>query len=263
MFGRKTVPRWFYPSCMHLEAINRAIYVAESGAGMAVVSGQDGTGRSTVLGQLHAELKRRNYHVAMVNASAMDQHSLLFHIADQLSICLPEGAQRSDILLRIRDELQGQAHCGVRTVLLLDDLHRGQMHFQEGRTAGNDLVAAVQYFCALGAAASGMISVIITCDRQTIAGLSATPALNIPLSTLSFDESIDFTTSLLRSLASDLQFVDESAVAAVAETADGFPGMLIRLCELIQIVHETSPRLKIDEAVVREMVTAVLPRFAA
>lgn len=253
MFGRKSANSWFCQTSVHREAVSRVNYSIESGAGFALVQGPDGTGRTSLLKQLRKQLNTRNVAVIDLNAATLDTDSMLWQLADQLAIVQEPGRSKSELLLRVRDELLGRAHCGMRSVVMLDDLHRGAV----------DLPSSIQYLTALGSLTNGLVAVVATTKAAPVSGFSEIPSISIRLSPLSMQESTAFVTELIRWPESGMPHLEESAICAISEYAEGIPAMLIRMCELSKVVAETSPRLRIDGQVIHELARDVLPRAVA
>lgn len=253
MFGRRTTTPWFYETTVFTEALSRLLYLVDVGEALALVHGPDGSGRTSLLKKLQEQLQRRQAGVVLLNAAALDAESLLWHLADALAIVSPASQRRSEILLKIRDELLGRAHCGLRSAILLDDIQR----------AAPDVPSLIHQLAALGTQQPGMLTVVATSQSSRVPGLADHPALNIALSLLSPEESLNFVINLLSCQRTGLDRVESSAVTAVAELAGGSPAQLLRLCDLVEVVTETSPDLRIDGQVVREIAQEVLPRAVA
>lgn len=253
MFGRKTTTPWFYETSSQKEALGRLTYLIESGEGFAALHGPRGAGRTTLLRRLQDRLQRQQVAAVLINAATLDPESLLSHIADAFSLVWSGGFRSSDRRLQIKDELLGRAHCGIRTVILLDDIQLG----------GRELPVALQYLKSLASASDGMVTVVAASDVPRIPGLTENPSLNIMLPLLSSEESQDFVLSLLGRQVGGLSGVDRSAVTAIAELSGGLPARLKRFCELLQLVRETTPGMKIDARVIHEIGWELIPRAVA
>lgn len=253
MFGRKSVQPWFFESSVHTESLNRMLYLVESNARFGLLYGQDGTGRSHLLRQLQDELQRQHIPAVWLNAAAMDSDALLQHVAESLAIRTRAGSRRSELMLKIREEFLGRAHCRVQTVVLIDDLHR----------AAADVSPAVQFLSAVGSQAEGLVSVMASSNRPSFGSMSDSAALSICLTRLSVTESIEFILDLLHLQGVPSTQIDPTAIAAIAELCGGLPARLVRICDLLKIVQTTSPELHIDDRIVHQFVREVTPRAVA
>jgi general secretion pathway protein A len=254
MFGRKSTQRWFFESSVHVEAVSRLLYLIESKAGLALVHGADGAGRTLLLQQLRAELLSQQVYTLLLNVSGLDADGLLLQIAGGLNIVVePSTVCRAELVQRIRDELLGRAQCRLQTTILLDDLHR----------SFSEVTPVVQFLSGINAQAEGMVNVVGSSISPRISGLQSGMLLSIPLGPLSVDESFQFVVAFLKDHANQVPSVDISAVRAVTELAGRLPAQLLRVCHLLTVVAETSPHLQIDAAVVRDIISEVSPRAVA
>ncbi len=248
MFGQTTQPTWFFDNSVHLEAVNRLLYLIESGEPLGIVCGPDGSGRTRVLSKLKEELSQSGTIVAALNLSGQDEESALRQLTDSLAARTRPEMRRFEILTLLRDELSGRAQCGVRTAILLDDIHR----------AADDMYTFLRILLSLNAACRGSLTVVVMTDKPLAAEFSGRSLVQVNLSSLDGGESSDFVRSLLRQNRVRMSAVDESAVQAVSEFADGNTARITRVCELLKVVHQTSP----DTRITAETVGAVLSELA-
>ncbi len=253
MFGRRIPARCLFESTVLTEALNRALYLIEARATFGLVHGPDGSGRTVLLRRLQEILHQRQVCTVFLNAAVLDADSLLCHIAAALGAQDPSSGRRGELLLKIRDELSGRGASGVRTVFLLDDLHR----------TASDISAVVQYCTSACDDLSGMVTVVAASRTAGNRQISDTPTLDIQLTGLSMEESRDFVAHQLERYRSGGTRPDWSAIHAVSELAGGIPARLVRLCELLQVVQEASPEIPIDQHVVREVARQLIPRAVA
>ena len=253
MFGRKVELPRFTETTSHTEALHRLFYLVDSEAPFASIQGRAGSGRTSVLLQFKEALVRQQILCPLINSAGMDAESLLWHIAAALSLDITGLKSRSELQMGIRDELQGRAHCGLRTVIILDDLDLGF----------GDIESALKYLTAVASQADGLVTFVASTSDFARAGFVRDPQLVVELPGLSKLESLQFAQSLLGSLLETDQILLHSALPVIVELSEGNPARLTRLCNIIQVVHDTSPSLRIDEHVVREAAREVLPRAVA
>jgi type II secretory pathway predicted ATPase ExeA len=253
MFGRKNSQPWFFESSVYIEAISRLLYLVENQASLALVHGADGSGRTQLLQHLQRELRRMQISSCLVNVSGLDSDSLLQNVAGSLAIPISPAANRTELLFRLRDELLGRSHCGVRTVLMLDDIHR----------AYSDQLPAIQYLAALNSLSAGQVTVVLTSNTSRISGLQSATTLQVALPMLSPEESVEFVADFLNCQASPDALLPPTAIRAIAELSGRLPAQLVQVCSLLSVVRETSPELPIDERVVRDIIREINPRAVA
>ncbi len=253
MFGRRTTTPWFYETSVHIEAISRIAYLIDSNAGFALVHGADGCGRTSVLRKLQQELRNQQVSAPLLNAACMDAESLLRHLIDGLAIFCPAGASRSSLLMALRDELRGRSHCGIRTVILLDDVHRGT----------DDMASVIPYLTGLAEQSDSRVSVVACSRTFPVPGITENPSINIFLAPLTTEESREFIAAMPGRDHNRPLIAENSAVSAICELSAGVPARLIQFYNLLQVVQEASPETRIDAHIVREIAREVTPRAVA
>lgn len=253
MFGRKTAQPWFFESSTHTESLNRLLYLVDSYASFGLLYGVDGTGRTRLLRQCQDELQRQHVSALWLNAAALDVDGLLMHVAETLAVRITPAGRRSELMLRIREEFLGRAHCRVQTVVLVDDVHR----------ACGDVSHVIQFLSAVGSQADGLVSVIAASNRPSLGTLGESTSLSVCVEPLDITESIEFILDLLSLQNVPARQIDPTAIAAVAELCGGLPAKLVRICDLLKVVQTTSPGLRINDSIVREVVREVAPRAVA
>ncbi|MCA9035354.1 MAG: ATP-binding protein [Planctomycetaceae bacterium] len=253
MFGRKVETPEFLETPTHVEALNRLLYLVESGTTMALIQGQTGSGRTVVLAKLKQILTRQQFSCPMVNVAGMDAETLFWHIASVFSLPAASQQNKAATLISIRDEILGRAHCGLKTLLILDDLDHGFGDFQ----------GAIRYLAAVAAQTEGMFSIVMAASTLPTGGLIDDAELRVELPRLSRAESAAFAMKMLGALTENGQSLTQNALEEITSLAQGLPARLTQLCNVLHVVHETTPDLAIDEHIVRELALEVGLRSAA
>ena len=160
MFGQKKQTAWFFDSAVHLEAVSRLLYLIEVGEPFGVICGPDGSGRTRILTRLREEIERTGKFVVSLNVSGLDENAALAEVTSAVSSSVRRGMARHELVSVLRDEMAGRMHCGVHTVLLIDDLHRAE----------SDLESFLRVMAALNAGSRnsgghGKLTVVVTSDR--------------------------------------------------------------------------------------------------
>ena len=253
MFGQTIQSAWFFDSSVHLEAVSRLLYLVDSHEPFGVVCGPDGSGRTRVLSKLREELQRIGTVVVSLNLAGMDEESVLWQLANCVGSIVRSGMKRYEVLLALRDELIGRGQCGVQTVIMLDDMHR---------TAG-DMNPLLRLLMTLNSQCQGLLTVIVASDTHLPIETEEHVLVRVSLSVLDTAESSDFVRSLARRHFIGGSALDESAVRAVSEAAQGNAAGMARVCELLRVVHEASPETRITGDTVRAVLDELAPRAVA
>src|SRR3954452_763695 len=70
-------PRFFYPSGTHKRALSYLVYGVEQGEGFIVVTGNVGTGKSTLLGYLLERLDPERITTVQLSTTSLEAHDAL------------------------------------------------------------------------------------------------------------------------------------------------------------------------------------------
>lgn len=114
-------PRFIYFTPSHTEAMANLHYGIESGKGLIVVTGEVGTGKTTILRWMMQRFER-TVLVAYVFNPRLSAPEFYGHIAHLLDIA-GEWENKSDLLLALDKTLRSRHERGLRTVLIVDEAH--------------------------------------------------------------------------------------------------------------------------------------------
>jgi type II secretory pathway predicted ATPase ExeA len=115
-------PRVFCPLPTHQEALERLVHTVESGQGSVVITGAEGSGKSTLSRVFLLSLDTQTYDVGLVINPALPPDEFLYEVATQLALS-PRSSERLALFRSLRDHLLANAGEGRTTVLIVDDAH--------------------------------------------------------------------------------------------------------------------------------------------
>ena len=113
-------PRFIYFTQSHTEAMANLHYGIENGKGLIVVTGEVGTGKTTVLRWMMQRLDR-TVLVAYVFNPRLSVQDFYQHIATLLDV--QDWQNKSELLMALGKTLEGRHSRGLRTVLIIDEAH--------------------------------------------------------------------------------------------------------------------------------------------
>jgi general secretion pathway protein A len=118
-FALSPDPEYLYPSKVHSEALSYLRYGVEGHAGFVVITGEIGSGKTTMLQSLLGRLDR-NITVARIVNTMLDSRELLDAIVLDFGID-PTGMSKPVLLHRLAEFLVAQRQAGRLTLLVIDE----------------------------------------------------------------------------------------------------------------------------------------------
>src|ERR1043166_7347674 len=113
-------PRFIYFTPSHTEAMANLHYGIESGKGLIVVTGEVGTGKTTILRWMMSRLDR-TVLVAYIFNPRMTVSEFYEYISSPKLLDVPRWESKSELLLRLGEVLDSRHSRGLRTVLIIDE----------------------------------------------------------------------------------------------------------------------------------------------
>src|SRR5713226_1650399 len=128
-------PRYIYFTPSHTEVMANLHYGVESGRGLIVVTGEVGTGKTTILRWMMQRLDR-TVMVAYIFNPRLSVPEFYQHLAALFDI--QNWETKSDLLIELGKVLESRHSRGLRTVLIIDEAHGLSPYvLEEVRLLGN------------------------------------------------------------------------------------------------------------------------------
>ena len=121
-FGNVPARSAFYRSPQHEEALRRLLYVIEHRKGVAMLTGEVGCGKTTVIRALSDCLGKDRYQFQTISNPALQPTDLIKAILLKLGGNGDNGS-KTDLLDRLHQHLFQNAENGISTVLAIDEAH--------------------------------------------------------------------------------------------------------------------------------------------
>jgi general secretion pathway protein A len=121
-------PRFIYFTPSHIEVMANLHYGIESGKGLVVVTGEVGTGKTTILRWMMQRLDR-TVLVAYIFNPRLSVPEFYQHVAKLLGV--QNWETKSDLLLELGRALETRHSRGLRTVLIVDEAQGLSSHVLE------------------------------------------------------------------------------------------------------------------------------------
>jgi putative secretion ATPase (PEP-CTERM system associated) len=113
-------PRFWYETATHRKAMAYLGFGLTQGEGFIVITGEIGSGKTTLVGHLTATIDHERQHVIQIVSTQIEGDDVLRLVASGLGIATP-GLEKAQLLERIESALHAVARSGRRTLLIVDE----------------------------------------------------------------------------------------------------------------------------------------------
>ena len=252
--------RFFFETEQHREALAKLEYTVRNRRGFALITGEIGSGKTTLIRTLIRRLGSEA-RVALVNNTRVSSHQLLKLIATEFKIDMPQVADKATLLTQIRRFVEHQ-HDIERTVVVIID---------EGQCLSIDEFEELRLLTNLENETDKMLQLLIlgqpelraTLKHPRLAPLIQRIVMYTHLQPMNFDEVTRYIAFRLVRAGSDRPNVDFSreALNVIYEYSRGVPRIVNLVCDNALLVGYSVDTHLIDSSVVRRAISQMLPNF--
>jgi general secretion pathway protein A len=119
-FNNNPDPRFFYPSPIHAEALDRLHYAILERKGFVVITGEIGAGKTTVCRALLRKLSEKDNEICLITNTHLNSKELLVAILEDLRVPYKSGT-KVRLLTQLNDYLLKKMEERVNVVLIVDE----------------------------------------------------------------------------------------------------------------------------------------------
>ncbi len=243
-------PRFIYFTPSHTEAMANLHYGIESGKGLIVVTGEVGTGKTTILRWMMQRLDR-TVLVAYIFNPRLTVPEFYQYVTTLFDIRNWEN--KSDLLLELGRTLQSRHARGLRTVLIIDEAHGLSHHvLEEIRLLSNfESDAAKQLQIVL----TGQPEMREVLNDPSLRQLKQRVALRCEIKPLpSIEETNRYIISrLLVAGAERTDIFSPAAVDFIFRSSEGIPRNINKLCDNALLAGFAAESSVINRQIIEEI----------
>jgi general secretion pathway protein A len=228
-FGSNPDPRYLFLTRDAQEALACLTYGIQARKGFIVLSGEVGTGKTTLLNKLLAWLRGYRAATAFVfNSSLTVTEFLDFMMADFGIAC--DATMKSQVLLRLNRWLLERYRAGEAVVLIVD----------EAQNLSLQVLEEIRLLTNLETASEKLIQIVLAGQPELeeklklpqLRQLRQRINLRARLHPLTIEEARGYVAERLRIAGADGQEIfNEEAIGRLHEFSDGIPRLINLLCE--------------------------------
>jgi general secretion pathway protein A len=243
-------PRFIYFTPSHTEVMANLHYGIESGKGLIVVTGEVGTGKTTILRWMMQRLDR-TVLVAYIFNPRLSVQEFYQHVAALLDV--QKWQTKSELLVELGRALESRHSRGLRTVLIIDEAQGLSTHvLEEIRLLSNfESDTAKQLQIVL----TGQPELREILNRAELRQLKQRIALRCVIKPLPNVEETDryITSRLLVAGAERTDVFSPGAIDYVFRCSEGIPRNINNLCDNALLTGYAASETTISRATIEEV----------
>lgn len=229
-FNLSPDPAFLYRSAQHEEALANLIYGVQSHKGFIVLTGEVGTGKTTLLECLRDYLDAQAIEFAFIFNSRINPQQFFEMIAYDLDLRC-DRKSKTDVLFALNQLLIQQANEGRTTVLIVDEVHNLDWDvMEEIRLLGN--LENPKIGKLLQIVMSGQPEFDEKLDSPNLRQLKQRIVLRCQLKPFSVAESSEYINSRMEKAGMAHQAIfDNDLIAEIHRRTQGIPRLINAICD--------------------------------
>lgn len=245
--------KFFFSSPKHAEALDSLIYAINQRKGFVVITGEIGSGKTTVCRTLLNNLDNRT-EIALITNTHVNTKDLLQTLLDDLEISFQPGWSKAKLLSALNDYLIVQAQAGVNVVLIID----------EAQNLKPQVLEEVRMLSNLETETEKLIQIILIGQpelKQKLAlnrleQLRQRISVYFHLSPLSLEETKEYVRYRIKvSSENPRELFTDEALNLVYKFSKGVPRLINQICDFALLTGFVDEKECIDETVMQEVIT--------
>ncbi len=251
-------PRYLYMSDRHREALAHLLYGIGEGGGFVQLTGEIGTGKTTLCRCLLEQLPPR-VDVALILNPKVTDIELLATVCDELGIAYPPGTTSRKLLVDTLYRHLLDAHGrGRRTVLIIDEAQDLAPEVLEQIRLLTNLETTTQKLLQI--ILIGQPELIRLLDREDLRQVAQRVTARYHLLPLSEHDACAYIGHRMEVAGRKEKIFTDAAMGEVHRASRGIPRLISAICDRALLGAYTRNERRVDAATVRRAATEVLGR---
>ncbi len=252
-------PRFLYLSESHKEALAHLVYAVQEKKGFAVVTGEVGTGKTTLLQTLLGRLDGNTRTAFLFNPKLESNEDFLHFICEDLEIGIEKGS-KGDYLIQLNNFLMECYTQNINVILIID----------EAQTLSPPLLEEVRLLTNLETPKSKLLQVLLvgqpeldeTLDQPKFRSLKQRISVRYRLKPLNQEETKEYIKRRLRVAGSKSTYLfTPRALKRIYRYSQGIPRLINIVCDNALINGYASEKKVIGDDIIGEVVSDLTGSF--
>lgn len=215
-------PSFFFPSAEHNEALLTMNYVVEQREGFCLVTGEPGTGKTTLL-NVFKEVWKDKAELAMILTPRLSPDEFLLSVLEDLNVKLTRTG-KSDILKAFRDFLVEKSQAGRPVIIIVD----------EAQDLPDDTLEELRLLSNLETDKNKLLQIILIgqpeiesrLNGDNLRQLNQRITVRERLSPLSSNETLEYINYRLIKAGKGFLRLDEKSLKPIYKSSSGIPRII-------------------------------------
>ncbi|MBI2058211.1 MAG: AAA family ATPase [Nitrospirae bacterium] len=230
-------PKLFFRSSVHQEALIRIMYAIKNNKGIGVLSGEVGSGKTTIISYVCALIARYGYQIINFEAPLFRRWEFYKEVVNQFGAAVPVAAggnvSQVAIIEQLRDILLRQVRNGAGSVVFIDEI---QLVEDEG------VFEEIRLLSNLVSNGRNLVTQILVGQPQVLKKLESMPnfqqrvAINYHLTPLSHGETLRYVLHRIEKAGGKEEILDKPCYDLIFQYSQGLPRVINTLCDLSLLV---------------------------
>jgi general secretion pathway protein A len=250
-------PRYVYLSQAHEDALAHLLYGVGEGGGFVQLTGEVGTGKTTLIRSLVDQLPA-NVDLALIFNPRLSPRELVATVCDELHIPYPEGASLKDLIDRLNERLLASFAAGRRIVLIID----------EAQALDPDVLEQVRLLTNLETTREKLLQIVLVGQpelrdalaRPELRQLAQRITARYHLEPLSIEDTRNYVLHRLNVAGAKRPLFSDPAIREIQRSSGGVPRLTNVIADRSLLGAYTRGREQVDRGLVREAAREVQGR---
>lgn len=244
--------RFFFASHKHTEALDSLLYAINQRKGFIVITGEIGSGKTTVCRTLLNKLDKQT-EIALVTNTHLNSKDLLMTLLEDLEIEFQPGWSKARLLSGLNDYLIAQAQRDHNVVLIID----------EAQNLKPAVLEEIRMLSNLETETDKLLQIILIGQPElkqklALSGLEQLRqrvSVYFHLSPLVFEETREYVTHRLKIASnSNRRYFTDKAFKLIYQFSKGIPRLINQICDFAFLTGYIEETEIIDERIMHEVI---------
>jgi type II secretory pathway predicted ATPase ExeA len=245
-------PSFLYLSASHREALAQLSYGIRARKGFIVLTGEVGTGKTTLLHSLLSDLNDST-HTALIFSTVVSPIDLLRYVCEEFKLVEPTQPRQElhDYLVLLNEFLLEKYRSGENCVLIIDEAQNLTAEVLEGiRMLSNFETSTDKLLQIL---LVGQPELAVRLNTPELRQLKQRITLRHDLQALTLKECQEYIRNRLRVAGGNAEVFTANAVETVYVYSSGIPRLVNILCDGALLTSYAIGKLVVDTPIIREV----------